>query len=306
MPRSRTLAFILTALLVPFCFGFGHAPGEDGSRSPLLVIAHRGASGYLPEHTLAAYAMAYAQGADMIEPDLVASRDGVLVCLHDLTLEDTTDVRSVFPGRARPDGKWYAIDFDLAELKRLEKHGRGTKDNGYRIATLDEMITLVHRLNERTGRTVGIVPEMKHPAFHQEHGVDLAALTIESLAAHGYDDAADRIYLQCFDADTLQRVRHEFGSELPLMYLSSDPLDAESLERLGAWCNAFGTNRKHLDPAMGGDSSIIRIAQRHGLIVVPYTLGDDPADTERLLSLGVDGVFTDFPDIAICVRNGTL
>jgi len=299
MLRATLLPFIVMLVLLTLAVPLSGAGAEDREPSSFTVVAHRGASGYLPEHTLAAYAMAHAQGADMIEPDLVSSRDGVLVCLHDLTLEDTTDVRSVFPDRARADGKWYAIDFDLAELKQLEKHGRGSTDTGYRIATLDEMITLVHRLNERTGRSVGIVPEMKHPAFHAEHGIDLARLTIDALAAHGYDDATDPIFLQCFDEATLRRVREELGSALPLMYLSGDPVDEPTLARLGRWCDALGINRTHIDPAMGGDAAIIRDAQRHGLKVIPYTLKDDPSAIRRLIDLGVDGVFADFPDVAL-------
>jgi len=97
---------------------------RDSSVEGKLVIAHRGASGYLPEHTLAAYAMAYALGADFIEPDLVRTRDGAFICLHDIHLEPTTDVEDVFPDRKREDGRWYAADFDLAEVRRLGAHER--------------------------------------------------------------------------------------------------------------------------------------------------------------------------------------
>jgi glycerophosphoryl diester phosphodiesterase len=101
----------MTAIAVSMCF--------VGAYAEKKVIAHRGASGYLPEHTLVAYTMAYAMGADYLEPDLAVSKDGVLVCLHDMTLEEVTNAEEVFPDRAREDGKWYAVDFTLAELKQL-------------------------------------------------------------------------------------------------------------------------------------------------------------------------------------------
>lgn len=289
--------FLLFALTVT---GVGaDAAGNDGRP---LVVAHRGASGYLPEHTLAAYAMAYGQGADMIEPDVVATRDGELVCLHDLTLESTTDVRTIFPGRSREDGRWYAIDFTMEELRRLSKHGRDGEHPGHRIATLDEMLTLIARLNERSGRTVGVVPEMKHPEFHLEHGIDLAAATLSVLGRHGYTRRTDPIFLQCFHEPTLWRVRHELGSDLPLMFLSGDPVSDEKLRSIGTWCDALGINRRHLDPVEGGDPRKVVTAQRAGLLVVPYTLKDDAGQIRRLFEIGVDGVFADFPDIALRVR----
>lgn len=298
--RQLTLAG-LALLPLALCLGMSGQPDEQ-SRD-FLVIAHRGASGYLPEHSLAAYAMAYALGADMIEPDIVATRDGHLVCLHDLTLESTTNVASIFPDRAREDGRWYAIDFDLSELKTLEKHGRDSTDAGYRIATFDEMLSLIHRLNTRTGRTVGVVPELKHPAFHAEHHFDLALRTIETLHAKGYTDRNDLIMLQCFDPDTLRRIRFELGSDLSLMYLSGEPIPDKTLRSIGAWCQAIGINRKLVDLALGGDPQFVRAAQRAGLKVIPYTLKSDPRDIERLIEAGVDGVFADFPDVALRSAN---
>ena len=108
-----------------------------------LVFAHRGASGYLPEHTLEAYTLAVAQGADHVEPDVVATRDGVLICLHDVHLERVTDAAAVYPDRARSDGRWYALDFTLAELRRLQVTAAGRHDlPGCGIPTLDEMVGL--------------------------------------------------------------------------------------------------------------------------------------------------------------------
>ncbi|HVS22519.1 MAG TPA: glycerophosphodiester phosphodiesterase family protein, partial [Gammaproteobacteria bacterium] len=165
-----------------------------------IVIAHRGASGYLPEHTLEAKALAFGLGADYLEQDVVATRDAELVVLHDPYLDDVTDVAERFPGRRREDGRHYAIDFDLVELRQLavsERRRSGSRGARFparfppetaifRIATLEEELALISGLNRSTGRNVGIYPEIKHPQWHREHGIDLARLLIDKLYAHGY------------------------------------------------------------------------------------------------------------------------
>ena len=144
-----------------------------------IVIAHRGASGYLPEHTLESASLAHNMGADFIEPDLVLSKDEVVVILHDIHLESTTNVKSLFPNRKREDGHWYAIDFTLAELKSLYVHERTQKSstkavfpkrfpvhlNIFQIPTLDEFILLIHGLNKSRNKKIGIYPEIKNPFF---------------------------------------------------------------------------------------------------------------------------------------------
>lgn len=135
-----------------------------------LVVAHRGASGYLPEHTLEAKVLAFAQGADYLEQDVVMTRDDRLVVFHDLTLERMTDVATVYPGRARADGSWYLIDFTLEELRRLAVHegsalpGRfPAQTGGFALHTLEEELALVAGLEQSTGRRVVIYPELKSP-----------------------------------------------------------------------------------------------------------------------------------------------
>ena len=152
---------------------------QNGNAS---VIAHRGASATLPEHTLEAYTLAHAQGADYIEPDVILSRDNVLVCLHDLALETTTDVAARFPERKRPDGHWYTIDFTLAELKQLRVFGRVDDSEretvqGYQIATLDELILLVQRLNKVSLRKTALLIEMKDSEWHAQQGKPLSSVT---------------------------------------------------------------------------------------------------------------------------------
>jgi glycerophosphoryl diester phosphodiesterase len=174
----------------------GGAPGTAStSLAEKIVIAHRGASGYLPEHTLAAKAVAHAMGADYIEQDVVLSRDGVPVVLHDIQIETVTDVATMFPGRARADGRFYAIDFSLDELKALtvmeradergeqvfpDRFPRGA--SSFRIPTLAEEIELIQGLNLSTGREAGIYPEIKAPAWHRAQGQDISAIVLGVLA----------------------------------------------------------------------------------------------------------------------------
>ena len=191
-----------------------------------IVIAHRGASGYLPEHTLAAKALAYGLGADFLEQDVVATRDSQLVVLHDLYLDDVTDVARRFPGRHRDDGRHYVVDFDLAELRTLtvfERRAPGTSaakyparfpaDTGlFGIATLEEELQLIQGLNRSTGRVVGVYPEIKDPDWHRRHGIDLAkARCWPSCTRSAIRRAEDPAFVQCFDAAELMRLKHELG-----------------------------------------------------------------------------------------------
>ena len=302
-----------------------------------IVIAHRGASGYLPEHTLEAKALAYGLGADYLEQDVVATRDAQLVVLHDLYLDDVTDVASRFPGRQRADGRHYAIDFDLAELRQLavsERRRPGSRlarfperfptDAAlFRISTLDQELALIAGLNKSMRRTVGIYPEIKHPRWHHEHGVDLASRLLDALAAHGYRDAESPAYVQCFDAHELRRVREDLGCRLKLVQLVGEEpeyaplLTAEGLARVARYADALGPSYKQLVGATESPplrkSELVDAAKRAGLKLHPYTFRRDdlPAfatDVEELLraffaTLGVDGVFCDQPDIAVRVRD---
>lgn len=301
-----------------------------------IVIAHRGASGYLPEHTLEAKALAYGLGADYLEQDVVATRDSRLVVLHDLHLDDVTDVARRFPDRHRADGLHYAIDFDLEELRQLAVSERRKPGSAsarfpnrfppdaalFKIATLDQELAFVAGLNRSMRRTVGIYPEIKHPRWHREHGVDLAKLLLEALSAHGYESTESAAYVQCFDADELRRVREELGCRLKLVQLVGEEaeyaplLTAEGLGRVARYADALGSSYKQL---VAGPSFPLRrsaladSAKGAGLSLHPYTFRRDdlPAyatDFEELLraffrDIGVDGLFCDQPDIAVRVRD---
>jgi len=207
-----------------------------------LVIAHRGASGYLPEHTLAAKAMAYAMGADYIEQDVVMSKDDHLVVLHDHYLDRISDVAEVFPDRFRlVDGskRWFAIDFTLAEMKGLrvsegfsvapsetddEKTTRKANyptrfplfKSRFTISTLAEEIELIQGLNHSTGKNVGIYPEIKSPWFHRHEGKDISKAVLLTLKQYGYTNPQDKVFLQCFDPIETRRIHDVLMPELDM------------------------------------------------------------------------------------------
>jgi len=258
----------------------------------------RGASGHLPEHTLEAYAAAFYMGADMIEPDVVATRDHRLICFHDLYLEQVTDIEQRFPDRRRSDGHWNVIDFDLAELKSLAVTGRGASWSGMQIPTLDEMLALVARLNEQAGRSVGVIPELKKPAFHREEGIDIAAPTVAAIAEHGFH--AEQVILQSFDADTLRQLAANEAIPYRLLYLMSERDKHPPLSDIARFADGASPARRIIER----DPSFVRRAQDLGLLVISYTFEDEPAATATFFNAhGVDGIFTDYPLTAIEARG---
>ncbi|MEX2365555.1 MAG: glycerophosphodiester phosphodiesterase [Pseudohongiellaceae bacterium] len=204
-----------------------------------LVIAHRGASGYLPEHTLAAKVLAHAQGAHYLEQDVVMTSDDELVVLHDITLDRVTDVATKFPGRQRQDGRFYVVDFTLAEIRQLKVSEAFNRLAGvelplfperfplwasrFHINTLAEEIELIQGLNHTSGRKAGIYPEIKSPWFHHQEGKDISRAILPVLKQYGYDHRESGIFLQTFDFNELLRVKQEllpeFDMDIPLVQL---------------------------------------------------------------------------------------
>jgi glycerophosphoryl diester phosphodiesterase len=303
---------------------------------PPIVIAHRGASGYLPEHTLAAKVLAHGFGADYLEQDVVATRDSELVVLHDVYLDDVTDVARRFPRRRRDDGRYYVVDFELAELKALtvfERRASGSSaakyparfppDAGlFGIATLREELELIHGLNRSTGRVAGIYPEIKEPAWHRKHGIDLAQLMLAELGAFGYSQPEHAVFVQCFDQAELLRVRNELGCRLRLIQLMgpereyaalSTPAGLASVARYADGIGPHHSQLIEMTARPTRPSDVMRSARDVGLRVHAYTFRQDdlPAyarSFEDLLQMfigdiGVDGVFCDHPDVAIRVRD---
>ena len=295
-----------TALMLLACSAALQMAAGQGPRK--ILVAHRGASAYAPEHTLAAYRLALEQGADFVEQDLQISKDGVLVCLHDLTLERTTDVEEVFPERVATTAAgrktWNVSDFTLAELKRLDAGAWfDAKFKGERIPTFQEAIDLV-------GGKAGLYPETKGPEVYGSRGFDMESLVLAQLKKNGLDagtDAKTPVIIQSFSAESLQKMR-KLGSTLTLTFLVSD-LDPER----GRWLTDEGLKgvrqfAEGLGPAKSlllADATLAGRARAAGLTLTPYTfraaglpagqtVKDEMADF--LYRIGVDALFTDNPD----------
>jgi len=271
-----------------------------------ILIAHRGASAYAPEHTLAAYRLAIEQRADYVEQDLQISKDGVLVCMHDLTLERTTNVKDVFPDRASVVNgvkTWRVSDFTLAELKRLDA-GSWFKPEfkGERIPTFQEAVDLVR------GKA-GLYPETKEPEVYGSRGFDMEKLLTAALEKNRLlpADAKTPVIIQSFSPASLKKLRAA-GLKVPLVFLVSD-LDATA----GKWLSDAGlreasTFAAGIGPAkalVSADATLVTRAHAIGLTVTPYTFraaGTREGKTvkeemaEFLYRFGVDALFTDNPD----------
>jgi glycerophosphoryl diester phosphodiesterase len=308
-------------------------PGAPGHRT--RIIAHRGASGYLPEHTAAAKILGFGQGADLLEQDVVATRDAELVVLHDIWLDDVSDVVARFPERARADGHFYVADFTRQEIATLclnERRRPGEQrllhpgrfpftSPEFRVLGLEDEIRLIAGLNRSTGRRVGICPEIKEPAWHQAAGIDLTRLVHEALD-RCRELLAGPVFIQSFDNRTLRRLRDKFATPWPLVQLL-DAHGAESiagnrqaLQELARLAAAVGLPYASLLTVEHGRVGASRLAKSFidaGLELHPYTLRRDtptPAGISYgaalrflIAELAVDALFCDCPDDAIAIRD---
>ena len=370
--RARRIctAVAVGAALVATAAPAAAAHDWGGEEDP-LVIGHRGASGYLPEHTLQSYALAIKLGADYVEPDLVATKDGHLIARHEPIITDTTDVRAKFPGRettktvdgVRTTG-FFASDFTLREIKQLRAvqtfPERPQRFNGkFEIPTLKEVIDLVKRESRKRGRTIGIYPETKHPTFHKDLGLALEPRLVKILKHAGWDDRRDPVFIQSFEHSNLKRLNRMIGVRLvqlvdandvladgSLEYVapfdrpydwtvSGDPeLEArtfgffatdEGLEEISGYADGIGPWKRYIVSTLGtGPESsrtlapptdLIDRAHDHGLQIHTWTFrneqsrlvsnyGGNPINEYlQLYELGIDGVFSDFPDTAFTARE---
>ncbi len=307
-------------------------PTQTGE--PPIVIAHRGASGYLPEHTIEAYERALEQGADAIEPDLVVTKDGALVVRHDRYLSTTTNVADLpqFADRKRPDpdpngdGRvdWWVEDFTITEIKSLRarqpRDGRSKEfDDLFDIPTFSEVLLVATVHAQEEGRPIAVYPETKHPSYFAS--IDLDFETPLMLALEGFD--AGQVYIQSFEPEILQRLRD--GPPAALVFLTADPEMAtpEALGDIAAYADGVGVAKALVVDDAGCATGFVSAAHEVGLFVHAWTFRDDApaaysgagggdcggsggpsaAEFEAHYRAGVDGVFADFPDSAIAARD---
>ncbi len=338
----------------------------------VIVIGHRGASGYLPEHTLAAYRLALEQGADALEPDLVMSADGVLVARHENELGGTTDVarHERFADRRTTkviDGEtvtgWFTEDFTLRELKTLRARERIPDlrpdncrfDGRFEIATLEEILALREEVaRERRAGALGrglappapieLYPEIKHASYFAALGLSVAEPLIETLERHGCREPQAGVFLQSFEPAVLRTLSHL--TRLPRVQLIeaegapadfaasgdvrtfSDLLKPAGLAEISAYASAIGPAKARLIPrdacgGLGRPTSLVADAHAAGLRVIPWTFraenaflpaplrssekpaerGDLEGEILSFLAAGIDGFFTDQPDIGVRARD---
>ncbi len=390
-PNETTLlAVALLAAVLTGCATDGHHPKTAMTYPTLngawpLVIGHRGASGYLPEHTLASYRKAIELGADFIEPDLVVTKDGELVARHEPNITATTNVADLpqFASRKttrKVDGVsetgWFVTDFTLAELRTLRaKQPNPARDpsfnNQFTIPTFREILELAKAESVRTGRTIGVYPETKHPTYHVDASLPIEPRLLKILAEYGYTKNESPVIIQSFEVANLKALRKQTGVRL-VQLVDGDGVDAKGAvtlvapfdkpydfavakdkrtfadlltpkglaeiktyaDGIGPWkpylastAQVLGPNGKPKD--LNGDgkitdadrvtiapTSVVKDAHAAGLFVHAYTFrneadllafdynGNPKNEYKRFFELGVDGVFSDFPDTAVAARDG--
>ena len=307
----------------------------------MLIIAHRGASGYLPEHTLAAKSLAHFQGVDYIEQDVVLTKDNIPIVLHDIYLDTVTNVKTLFPKKKRKDGRYYAIDFTLKEIKQLAVHERTNHKTGkavfpkrfpknlllFRIPTLKEEIKLIKGLNQSQNKEVGIYVEIKKPEFHSKEKKNISGVVLKALNSAGYFGPEQKVFIQCFHSQTLETLSKQ--TNIPLIQLIADDswkessnnyssmLTRQGLEKIktyavgiGPWIPQVFRGLKKGRPLW---TPVVALAREVGLKVHAYTFRKEelPVGIDKFEDLlayfikdaAVDGIFTDFPREAIKVRD---
>ncbi|MBK1986793.1 glycerophosphodiester phosphodiesterase [Sphaerospermopsis aphanizomenoides BCCUSP55] len=318
------------------------------TQQPPIIIAHRGASGYRPEHTLTAYQLAIDLGADYIEPDLVITKDGVLIARHENEISETTDIANhpefshlkttkIIDGEVKTG--WFTEDLTLSELKTLtakeripEIRPQNTDYNGsLEVPTLQEIIDLAQSQSSKISRVIGIYPETKHPTYFQSIGLPLEATLLATLHTTNLP-----VFIQSFEVSNLQALAKK--TEFPLVQLINDsgkPYDfvisddnrtyqdlikPAGLKEIAEYATAIGVNKNLLIPRdkngkLQSPTPLISHAHQAGLLVhawtfrnenlfLPLNLQDHPQDEYRLFfDLGIDGVFSDFTDTAVTMRN---
>ena len=386
--QVNTVTLVVLSAFLAACAGTGSmtkSPYPTLSGDKPMVIGHRGASGYLPEHTLASYKKAIEMGADFIEPDLVVTKDGELVARHEPNITATTDVstRPEFANRKttrKVDGVaetgWFVTDFTLAELRTLyAKQANPVRDQSFnkqfQIPTFREILDLAKTESARTGRTIGVYPETKHPTYHVEAGLPIEPRLLKMLAEYGYTSKSAPVIIQSFEVANLKELRKQTGVRL-VQLIDGDGVDAKGnvtlvapfdkpydfalrkdprnfpdlmtpagLAEVKTYADGIGPWKPYLQSAaqvMGADgkpkdlngdgkitdadrvlllpTEVIKNAHAAGLFVHAFTFrnekellvsdykADPKAEYKRFYELGVDALFSDFPDTAVAARDG--
>ncbi|MBA1273279.1 glycerophosphodiester phosphodiesterase [Stutzerimonas azotifigens] len=284
------------------------ALSKDRTDAEPLIVAHRGASGYVPEHTLASYALAVMQGADYVEPDLVMTKDGQLVARHDNELGLTTDVsqRPEFADRKRTqtvDGVnltgWFSEDFTLAELKTLRaieripeiRPGNARLDGGLEIPTFQEIIDLVKSLQLSQQRVIGLYPELKHGTHFQQLGLAMEKPLVRILQRNGYNSPRSPVYIQSFEVDNLKALSRMTSIRLVQLFGGGQPYDQQvrgtgltyaqmatpaGLKDIARYAAGVGPDKSYIIPRdangnLGTPTRFVADAHAAGLKVHPYT-----------------------------------
>ena len=386
--QVKTVTLVVLSTFLAACAGTGSmskSPYPTLSGDKPMVIGHRGASGYLPEHTLASYKKAIEMGADFIEPDLVVTKDGELVARHEPNITATTDVstRPEFANRKttrKVDGVaetgWFVTDFTLAELRTLyAKQANPVRDQSFnkqfQIPTFREILDLAKTESARTGRTIGVYPETKHPTYHVEAGLPIEPRLLKMLAEYGYTSKSAPVIIQSFEVANLKELRKQTGVRL-VQLIDGDGVDAKGnvtlvapfdkpydfalrkdprnfpdlmtpagLAEVKTYADGIGPWKPYLQSAaqvMGADgkpkdlngdgkitdadrvllppTQVIKNAHAAGLFVHAFTFrnekellvsdykADPKAEYKHFYELGVDALFSDFPDTAVAARDG--
>ena len=309
----------------------GHGDGRGAGRP--LVIGHRGTAGYRPEHTLASYELAARMGADFMEPDLVPTKDGVLVCRHEPEIGGTTDVatRPEFASRKKTtllDGVsvtgWFTEDFTLAELKTLRAKERLPQvrehntmwDGQFTVPTFQELLDLRVRLSRELGRELGVYPETKHPTYFQKRGLPLEQRLVDILRRNGLNSAHAPVFVQSFEVTNLKQLR-TLGLRTPsiqLLSASGSPFDSiaagtgptyadlitsAGLASIAAYAQGIGPDKAMVIPrladnSLGTATSLVPDAHTAGLQVHPYTFRAENTFLPADYQLGAPALPTDY------------
>lgn len=367
MAFSRSLSFQFTAksllkvfflpLILLSSGGCDRTDGLSADSALPIIIGHRGASGERPEHTRAAYELAIEQGADYIEPDLVMSKDGILMVRHENEISQTTNVATKRQFAARfttkvIDGQeisgWFTEDFTYNELKTLRAKERLPElrnrnrdyDNEFSIMSFQELLKFVQLMERRTGRVIGVYPELKHPSYFKSIGLPQDQLLVKQLNSFGYRDASDAVFIQSFEVGTLETLSE--ATDIRLIQLIggegtppdrpnlnfSDMVTAAGLRRIARYADGIGVDKSHIIGRnilgrLGGPSGVVKNAKSLDLLVHAWTFrgenyflpegmksslnpaewGDMKREIKAYRDAGVDGFFTDHPDLALTALN---